>query len=405
MGALADQIRNLLDSRLLTLIGDAYTSNRESIRTKLLQAIGDAIEGSASEIAAEGGGGPPGPQGDPGDPSPVSSVNGQIGAVVLDAVDVGADAAGTASGLLAAHVAAGDPHAGYVLESREGVAGGVATLDGSTLVPRAQLGTGVSGFLGYGGAWAPLDVGDIPDLSGTYQPLNASLTAISAGAWTGAVSITTLGIVGTGTWQGTAIGVAYGGTGATSQSDARTNLGLVIGADVAAASHTHAASDITSGTIATARLGSGTASADYVLAGDSTWKFSGIRRSFTAGTAVSNSTVLIDYSPLDIASVPAGIYEVTGGVHYISAATPKIKIGFALPSGSTMAWVTSAMSTSAAPLTESDTIDGPGSVSARYLHFKGVLEITTPGTVKLQYAQFISNATPTQVTSGWLTLQ
>ena len=39
----------------------------------------------------------------------------------------------------------------------------------------------------------------------------------------------------------------------------------------AAASHTHAASDITSGTIATDRLGSGTASATTFLRGDNTW--------------------------------------------------------------------------------------------------------------------------------------
>lgn len=39
----------------------------------------------------------------------------------------------------------------------------------------------------------------------------------------------------------------------------------------AASSHTHAAGDITSGTIATARLGSGTASASTFLRGDGAW--------------------------------------------------------------------------------------------------------------------------------------
>ena len=43
------------------------------------------------------------------------------------------------------------------------------------------------------------------------------------------------------------------------------------GTDYAAASHTHAAGDITSGTVTPARLGTGTASAATILHGDSTW--------------------------------------------------------------------------------------------------------------------------------------
>jgi hypothetical protein len=42
----------------------------------------------------------------------------------------------------------------------------------------------------------------------------------------GQTSITTLGVVGTGTWQGNAVGIAYGGTGATSAAAARANLGV-----------------------------------------------------------------------------------------------------------------------------------------------------------------------------------
>jgi hypothetical protein len=40
------------------------------------------------------------------------------------------------------------------------------------------------------------------------------------------------GAVTSGSWTATAVGVAYGGTGATSASGARTNLGLAIGSDV-----------------------------------------------------------------------------------------------------------------------------------------------------------------------------
>jgi hypothetical protein len=47
-------------------------------------------------------------------------------------------------------------------------------------------------------------------------------------------SLTTVGTIGTGVWQGTAIGIAYGGTGSTTADGARTALGLAIGSNVQA---------------------------------------------------------------------------------------------------------------------------------------------------------------------------
>ena len=47
-------------------------------------------------------------------------------------------------------------------------------------------------------------------------------------------SLTSVGTIGTGVWQGTAVGLAYGGTGSTSAGNARTALGLAIGTDVQA---------------------------------------------------------------------------------------------------------------------------------------------------------------------------
>jgi hypothetical protein len=61
---------------------------------------------------------------------------------------------------------------------------------------------------------------------GTGISITGNSVAISA-TYVGQASITTLGTVTTGTWQATAVAVAYGGTGATAAPAARANLGAV----------------------------------------------------------------------------------------------------------------------------------------------------------------------------------
>ena len=72
-------------------------------------------------------------------------------------------------------------------------------------------------------------------VGGTSDRISVSADAIDiASTYVGQNSITTLGTIGTGTWQGTAVAVSYGGTGATNTTDARANLGLTIGTHVQA---------------------------------------------------------------------------------------------------------------------------------------------------------------------------
>lgn len=74
-----------------------------------------------------------------------------------------------------------------------------------------------------------------------------------------------------GTGANAAARLAVGTNGLALVADSAEATGLKWAAP-APASHNHAASEVTSGTVATARLGSGSASATTVLAGDQTWK-------------------------------------------------------------------------------------------------------------------------------------
>ena len=69
---------------------------------------------------------------------------------------------------------------------------------------------------------------------GANTVLHAGNYSTYASPVAGSSSITTVGTIASGTWNGTAIAVANGGTGATTAATARTNLGLAIGTDVLA---------------------------------------------------------------------------------------------------------------------------------------------------------------------------
>ena len=64
-------------------------------------------------------------------------------------------------------------------------------------------------------------------IGGTADRISISSDAIDiASTYVGQASITTLGTITTGVWNGTTIAIANGGTGSTTASGARTNLGL-----------------------------------------------------------------------------------------------------------------------------------------------------------------------------------
>ncbi len=64
--------------------------------------------------------------------APVQSVNGELGEVVLDAADVGADPAGTAAAAVAAHAGAADPHPTYTTAAEAAAAAPVQSVAGRT---------------------------------------------------------------------------------------------------------------------------------------------------------------------------------------------------------------------------------------------------------------------------------
>lgn len=70
--------------------------------------------------------------------------------------------------------------------------------------------------------------GNTLDVGGTADRITVNADTVDiASTYAGQSSITTVGTVTTGTWQGTDVDVAYGGTGASDAAGAKTNLGFM----------------------------------------------------------------------------------------------------------------------------------------------------------------------------------
>ena len=123
---------------------------------------------------------------------------------------------------------------GTLAVSRGGTGGGAASgtlLDNisgfSSTGHVVRTGAGTYAFRTATGTSNRLDVTNGSGVSG-------NPTFDISSSYAGQSSITTLGTITTGTWTGTTIAVANGGTGSTTESGARTNLGVAIGSNVQA---------------------------------------------------------------------------------------------------------------------------------------------------------------------------
>jgi len=186
----------------------------------------------------------------------------------VTAAQVGADATGTAAGLIATHEAAVNPHPGYLTPTEGDAAYAALSHDHSGVYDAA--GTASSTVSSHEGAADPHPGYALESSLG-----GAAL--LSVGTTTGTVAAGDDARFATGT---TGDAFASSHPGGNSHIDWTADQGATnlhagnipdLSGTYAAASHNHAASAITSGTLDTARLGSGTANSSTYLRGDQTW--------------------------------------------------------------------------------------------------------------------------------------
>lgn len=141
------------------------------------------------------------------------------------ATDFDADAEVTAGAFFFVEEGTTNADSGFVLSTNDDITVGTTALTFTQFSGTGQIVAGDG--LAKSGSTLSVNVDD-----STLEISSDTLQVHSS--YSGQTSIDTLGTVTTGTWNATDIGVAHGGTGASTAADARTNLGLAIGSDVQA---------------------------------------------------------------------------------------------------------------------------------------------------------------------------
>lgn len=128
------------------------------------------------------------------------------------------------NGAAAAMTRATDADAAGEVKDGTTVAIGEGTQAGSVYIQTATVGNNAPGVT-VAQNWVQFTTQ--ATYTGTTNRITVTGTTIDiAGTYVGQSSITTVGTITSGVWNGTAVGVAFGGTGATTAAGARTNLGV-----------------------------------------------------------------------------------------------------------------------------------------------------------------------------------
>lgn len=121
----------------------------------------------------------------------------------------------------------------------------------------------------------------------------------------------------------------------------------------------------------------------------------------TANETVNNSAALQNDNELFVAAEAGATYDFTLFGMYTSGTTPDLKVGWTVPSGTTMRWGASYYDTASAlaltsNLTESSTLACGGTTFNQSFIATGVIVVgSTAGLVQMQWAQNTANASDT----------